>query len=63
MKAIYCLQLLNSYTDISLYDRIKLDLIPYGGYTVIFTPFCKTAIGKYGVGADVSHSLKSLCKF
>lgn len=42
-----------------MYDLIKFALKPWGGYKVIFTPFCKTEIGNVGVGIDVSHSLKS----
>ncbi len=52
-------QLLNYSSLIELYDLIKLALNPWGGSSVIFTPFCNTDIGNVGVGIDVSHSLKS----
>lgn len=42
-----------------LYDLKRFALKPWGGYKVILTPFCKTEIGKVGVGMEVSHSRKS----
>jgi len=46
---------------IDVYDLSKFALKPWGGYKVIFTPFCKTEIGNDPVGIDVSHSLNYLC--
>lgn len=50
---------LNSYSVNELYERNKFARRPWGGYKVIFTPFCRTEIGKEGVGIDVNHNLKS----
>lgn len=51
----------NSSSDMLLYVRNKFERKPWGGYTVIFTPFCNTDIGNATDGIEVSHSLKSLC--
>ena len=45
-----------------IYDLRRFDRNPWGGYIVIFTPFCNTDIGKAGVGIEVNHNLKSLCR-
>ena len=61
---LYSLGFLQSFSYSSvmlLYVRSRFDRRPCGGYSVIFTPFCSTGIGKEGEGIEVSHSLKSLC--
>ena len=40
-------------------ERRMLDLKPFGGSFVIFTPFWSTATGKYSVGNDVRYRRKS----
>lgn len=50
---------LNYSSDKAVYDLSKFARRPWGGSSVIFTPFCSTEIGKEEVGIEVSQSLKS----
>ena len=52
-------QPLNYSSERAVYDLNKFARRPWGGSNVIFTPFCRTEMGKVGVGIEVSHNRKS----